>query len=261
MAAAQQLPQARAAFDSLLARAAADAELRARLVADLEAALRRRGSRPRHASSSSPDNVYSRRKVTAHIGPAGAGRAADPFELQALLGALSHRDSAPAAGSAAAIVAAVAAAIVAKAAWRANDLGAAAQALALAGRLTLSRSLDADVFAVAREALQQVAQRTEGTVPVSRSRDFQLGRTLAEAAAVPLAIAEAAADVALLAAEVARNSHESELREDATSAAMLAEGAASAAAHLVSINLASRPGRHRRGARLPRPPPSAAWEN
>lgn len=39
VAAAQQLPRARAAFDSLLERAEADAELRARLVADLEAAL------------------------------------------------------------------------------------------------------------------------------------------------------------------------------------------------------------------------------
>jgi hypothetical protein len=46
VAAAQQLPQARAAFDSLLARAAADAELRARLVADLEAALLEVGLTP-----------------------------------------------------------------------------------------------------------------------------------------------------------------------------------------------------------------------
>ncbi len=46
VAAAQQLPQARAAFDSLLARAAADAELRARLVADLEAALLEAGITP-----------------------------------------------------------------------------------------------------------------------------------------------------------------------------------------------------------------------
>jgi hypothetical protein len=43
VAAAQQLPQARAAFDSLLEQAEADAELRARLVADLEAALTEAG--------------------------------------------------------------------------------------------------------------------------------------------------------------------------------------------------------------------------
>jgi formiminotetrahydrofolate cyclodeaminase len=197
--------------------------------------------------------------VTRTSGSAGAERATDPFELQALLGSLSHRDSAPAAGSAAAIVAAVAAAIVAKAAWRANDVGAAAQALALAGRLNALAVADADVFAVAREALRQVTERSEDVLPGSVSRDFQLGRTLAEAAAVPLAIAEAAADVALLAAEVARSSQESELREDATSAAMLAGGAAQAAAHLVTINLASRPN-DVAAARAAAAVASAAWE-
>lgn len=57
---------------------------------------------------------------------------------------------------------------------------------------------------------------------------------------MPLAIAEAAADVALLASEVAKDEG-SELREDAAAAVLLAAGAARAAAHLVSINLASRP--------------------
>jgi hypothetical protein len=46
VAAAQQLPRTRAALDSLLERAAADAELRARLVADLEAALAEAGIVP-----------------------------------------------------------------------------------------------------------------------------------------------------------------------------------------------------------------------
>ena len=150
------------------------------------------------------------------------------------------RESAPAAGSAAAIVAALAAAVVAKAAWRADDQGSAAQALALAGRLTKLASLDADVFAVALGALKQATERSNSGATGSDSRDFQLGRTLQQAAAVPLAIAQAAADVALLAAEVAR-SGQSELREDAVAAAVLAEGAARAAAHLVAINLASRP--------------------
>ena len=43
VAAAQELPRARAALDSLLERAEADAELRNRLVADLEAALAEAG--------------------------------------------------------------------------------------------------------------------------------------------------------------------------------------------------------------------------
>ena len=87
--------------------------------------------------------------------------------------------------------------------WRAGDQGAAAQALALAGRLTRLASLDADVFAVALGALRQATESREAGAGSSEARDFQLGRTLEQAAAVPLAIAEAAADVALLAAEVA----------------------------------------------------------
>ena len=46
VAAAQQLPAARAAFDSLLAQAKADAELRARLLAALEATLAQAGIAP-----------------------------------------------------------------------------------------------------------------------------------------------------------------------------------------------------------------------
>jgi formiminotetrahydrofolate cyclodeaminase len=170
----------------------------------------------------------------------GTRAAADPFELQGLLAALSAYDSAPAGGSAAAVVAAVAAAVVAKAARRSENRGAATQALALTDRLTKLAALDADVFAAALAALREATGRGELEASGSESRDFQLGRTLDEAAAVPLAIAEAAADVALLAAEVAR-AEGSELREDAAAAAQLAAGAARAAAHLVSINLASRP--------------------
>jgi formiminotetrahydrofolate cyclodeaminase len=169
-----------------------------------------------------------------------ASAAADPFELQGLLTALSARDSAPAGGSAAAIVGAVAAAVVAKAARRSGDLGAAAQASALADRLIRLAALDADVFAAALEALRHATEGGNEDASGSESRDFQLGRTLDQAAAVPLAIAEAAADVALLASEVAR-AEGSELREDAAAAAWLTAGAARAAAHLVAINLASRP--------------------
>jgi hypothetical protein len=46
VAAAQQLPEARAAFETLLERAVADAELRSRLVADLETALADAGIAP-----------------------------------------------------------------------------------------------------------------------------------------------------------------------------------------------------------------------
>lgn len=44
--AAQELPQARTALDLLCERAAADAELRARMIADLESALAESGIAP-----------------------------------------------------------------------------------------------------------------------------------------------------------------------------------------------------------------------
>jgi hypothetical protein len=45
--AAQELPSARRSLDDIVARAQADAELRAALVSDLEAALEREGIEPR----------------------------------------------------------------------------------------------------------------------------------------------------------------------------------------------------------------------
>ena len=59
-----------------------------------------------------------------------------------------------------------------------------------------------------------------------------------QAAEVPLAIAEAAADVAELAALAAAEGSP-HLRPDATAATALAEAAVRAAAHLVEINLAT----------------------
>ena len=47
--AAQELPTARAAFDGLFARAEADAELRQRILADLEAVLAAEGVEPSSA--------------------------------------------------------------------------------------------------------------------------------------------------------------------------------------------------------------------
>jgi formiminotetrahydrofolate cyclodeaminase len=69
-------------------------------------------------------------------------------------------------------------------------------------------------------------------------RDFKLGRTLENAADVPLAIAAAACDVTLLAAHVADHA-EHDVRADVVGAGFLASGAARAAAHLVEINLAA----------------------
>ncbi|MEA2291426.1 MAG: methenyltetrahydrofolate cyclohydrolase [Solirubrobacteraceae bacterium] len=67
-----------------------------------------------------------------------------------------------------------------------------------------------------------------------------LRAALSEASTVPLAIAEAAAEVAELAADRAREGKRS-LEGDATAGALLAEAATRAAARLVEINLAGAP--------------------
>ena len=64
------------------------------------------------------------------------------------------------------------------------------------------------------------------------------------AAEVPLALAEAAADVALLAADATERA-DGASRADAAAAAALAAGAARAAAKLVAINLSTQPGDER----------------
>jgi methenyltetrahydrofolate cyclohydrolase len=75
--------------------------------------------------------------------------------------------------------------------------------------------------------------------PQHPDREQRLDGARSDAAEVPLEIAEAAADVAGLAAEAARTGSE-HLEGDAVTAALLAEGACRAAARLVEINLAGR---------------------
>jgi formiminotetrahydrofolate cyclodeaminase len=171
--------------------------------------------------------------------PEALGRFQDRFGLATLIEALSSAAENPASGSAASAAAAFAAALVAKVAHGAGDEGAAAQAELLAARLTGLAAEDADAYAAAVTALAQPRD--------SESHDFLLGTTLRRAADVPLQIAESAADVASLAASLA-DSAPPDQHADAVGAALLAEGATRAAAHLVEINLAARPGdeRHRR---------------
>ncbi|MEA2248884.1 MAG: glutamate formiminotransferase / formiminotetrahydrofolate cyclodeaminase [Solirubrobacteraceae bacterium] len=108
-----------------------------------------------------------------------------------------------------------------------------------------------------RRRLVELAERdAEGYEPVIAAlrlspqhpdRAQMLEDARSDAAEVPLAIAEAAADVAALATEAARSGSE-HLEGDAVTGALLAEGACRAAARLVEINLADRPD----DARLPR---------
>ena len=157
--------------------------------------------------------------------------------IDELLDQFARETRVPGAGPAAALTTATAAALVAMAARFSRGSWAeagttVAQAEALRRRaLQLARE-DADAL----EAF--LAARDTSVEPRPEARDFQLGRTLDRAADVPLAIAETACDVALLAVHAAERG-DGEVRADAVTAAVLAHGAARAAAHLVEVNLAS----------------------
>ena len=132
----------------------------------------------------------------------------------------------PAGGSVAAIAVAMAAGLVAKTALLSPDWPHAAETVeraeALRTLVTELAQADADAYTKVLEALR----RKEG-----------VDAALSDAADVPLAIAEAAADVASLAALAAGNGNP-RLRGDAVTAVELAGAGARAAAELVAINLA-----------------------
>jgi formiminotetrahydrofolate cyclodeaminase len=141
----------------------------------------------------------------------------------------------PASGSTAAVVVMLAAALVAMSArfsrrhWQ-DAAGVVAQAEALRKRASPLAQLDAEAYEAVLAVRRAMRSMSE------EDRDAALGRALSNAADVPLAIAEAAADVAELAALVAEKGNPN-VAGDAAAAAALAEGAARAAATLVAINL------------------------
>jgi formiminotetrahydrofolate cyclodeaminase len=145
----------------------------------------------------------------------------------------------PGGASAAAMTAAFAASLVTMVARKSADswaeaAGAAAQARGLEARVIPLATATAAAWEAALEALggAQDGAPTE--------RNAQLEEKLARSAEIPLAIAEAAADIARLAAVVAELG-EGTYRSDAAAAAVLAAGAARASAHFVAINLGTRP--------------------
>jgi formiminotetrahydrofolate cyclodeaminase len=111
--------------------------------------------------------------------------------------------------------------------------GVVAQAKVLQTRLMSLAVTDSEAYAGVLEAL-----RPEGDL-AGDERDIRLGFALARAAALPLAIAEAAADAVELAAHAAEECVGS-VRGDVLAAAVLAEAAVRVAVHLVEINLGTR---------------------
>ena len=141
----------------------------------------------------------------AHRERAGVSESAQPSlsatSVDALLDALASDEPLPASGTAAALVAAMAAGLVSKVArvsreWE-DGQGVAAQARALRVRLALLATADTEAYGAALAAM-----RLPRRLP-QEQRDAILGRSLERAADVPLAIADAAADVAELAAAAA----------------------------------------------------------
>ena len=124
---------------------------------------------------------------------------------------------------------------MAAAARVAGDAAGAAQASALEARLEKLAVEDAEAYAAAIAAMPQGEPGT-----TDDRRDFALGTLLERAAAVPLAIAEACADVAYLARDLAQRLDPA-LAPDLEASAHLAAGAARAAAHLVEVNLGVAP--------------------
>jgi formiminotetrahydrofolate cyclodeaminase len=159
------------------------------------------------------------------------------FGVDELFDEFASEARVPAGGSGAALVTGLAAAIVAKVArlsrsgW-AEAGGAAAQANALRARAVELARADAAVY---QDALA-VLEGNEALDPAER--DAAMGEALARAADVPLMIVATACDVALLARDVSEAAT-SGAGGDAAVAALLAEGAARSAQHLIEVNLAT----------------------
>jgi formiminotetrahydrofolate cyclodeaminase len=145
----------------------------------------------------------------------------------------------PGGGAAAGLVAAMSAAVLTMAARSAEEIATAAQAEALRARLTELAEEDAAAYGHALASL-----RGDGVPESQQGRDFWLGRALTRAADAAVLIAEAAADVTELAADLAARV-EGPHKPDAVTAAILAEAASRAAAHLVEVNLAASEGDER----------------
>jgi len=152
--------------------------------------------------------------------------------LDALLAAFADRTPSPGGGAAAGIGCALGAALTEMGARFAGDDAAAERAAALRAQGMRLAEADAAGYAPVLEAVRLPRDTPD--------REARLHAALARAADVPLAIAEAAAEVAALARRVAADGRPA-LTGDALTGAELAAAAARAAARLVAIDLEHAP--------------------
>lgn len=169
-----------------------------------------------------------------------------------LLEDLSREEVATAGGSAAALSAAFAAALAtmvgraSRPQWQ-DAGGAIARAEELRARLCDLAATDAQAYSRARTLLLRTGRDRErhgaAVAPTSGSEDpvLAVDGALAAAAFAPLAVAEAAAEVAAMCAWAAVEGN-ADHRADAVVGTLLACAAAQSAAHLVGINLGAEPG-------------------
>ena len=155
--------------------------------------------------------------------------------LEELLREVASPDPAPGGGFAAGVALAMAAGLVTMAARLSRESwpeagGAAAQAEALRARAVALAQQNTEAY------VEAVAALTDGKPGDPERRDELIARALERAAEVPLEIADAAANVASLAAAVAEGGAPS-LRADAAIAASLSLAAAQGARVLVEVNL------------------------
>ena len=152
--------------------------------------------------------------------------------LEQLLDRIASDEPGPAGGSVAAVAVAMAAGLVAMAARLAREWPQASEVVEHAEAL---RSVVAPLAVADSEAYAKVLEALR-LPPSSVVREAEVAATLSRAADVPLAIVEAASEVATLAALVAQ-AGSAHLRGDAVVAAEIAGAGALSAAELVAINL------------------------
>jgi methenyltetrahydrofolate cyclohydrolase len=160
--------------------------------------------------------------------------------LAAFLDELASADPLPGAGTAAATVVAAAAACLSMAARAAKDEWEDAAGIAAQTEALRRRALElADENRAAYADALAVLAAPPGERP--EQRDHAIERALARSAELPLAIARAAADTAVLGEAIAERTAQRTLG-DTVAAVFLAAGAARAAAALVSVNLTTTEG-------------------
>lgn len=156
--------------------------------------------------------------------------------FEELLDRIAAETPAPGGGSVAAFVTEMAASLAAMTARFAHNWDGAAGAVAQAEALRHRAGPLAVEDAIAYENVLTAMRMPKELEP--EVRNTLIGETLSRAADAPLRIAETAADVAELAAEIAVCGNPN-LRGDAAAAAILATSAARVSANLVEINLAT----------------------